>query len=69
MTPEYRVILHKEIFTMVYHGNGGWNWRDLYNMPVYLRMFYSKEMSEAKERELQAKTASPRKPEMPTGPF
>jgi len=24
----------------VYHGNGGFNWSDVYDMPVWLRHFY-----------------------------
>ena len=36
---------------MVYHGNGGFTFDDLYNMPVFLRNFYLKEMNEAVEKQ------------------
>ena len=43
---------------MVYYGNGGFTFSDLYTMPVYLRNFYLRKMSDikAKEREEQTKS-------------
>lgn len=35
---------------MVYHGKGGFTFQDLYNMPVFLRNFYLKEMNDAVEK-------------------
>ena len=35
---------------MVYHGKGGFTFADLYNMPVFLRGFYLKEMNDAVEK-------------------
>ena len=34
---------------MIYHGKGGFTFQDLYNMPVFLRGFYLKEMNDAVE--------------------
>lgn len=40
---------------MIYYGKGGWTWDDLYNhIPVFLRNFYLKEMTDAVEREAEA---------------
>jgi hypothetical protein len=36
---------------MVYHGKGGFNFEDLYNMPVFLRNFYLKEMNDTVEKQ------------------
>lgn len=36
---------------MVYHSNGGFNWNDLYYMPIKLREFYWQELMDAKKRE------------------
>jgi len=36
---------------MVYYANGGFNWHDLYYMPIKLREFYYKELTDAKEHE------------------
>lgn len=44
---------HKQIFQLAYYGNGGFQIKDLYSLPVYLRNFYAQEMKEAKEKEKQ----------------
>lgn len=36
---------------MVYYANGGFNWHDLYYMPIKLREFYYRELLAAKETE------------------
>lgn len=36
---------------MIYYANGGFNWHDLYYMPVKLREFYFRELLNAKEEE------------------
>lgn len=36
---------------MIYYGNGGFNFDDLYTMPVYLRNFYLKLMVDTKKKE------------------
>ena len=35
--PEYRPILFKQIHEIVFHGNGGYDWDTVYNMPLWLR--------------------------------
>lgn len=51
---------------MVYYGNG-FQWTELYNMPVWLRKFYLKKLEDAKAQEKKARdesmqnTASPSK--------
>jgi len=36
---------------MIYYGKGGFNFNDLYNMPVFLRSFYLQQMNDAVEKE------------------
>ena len=36
---------------MIYYGNGGFNFNDLYTMPVYLRNFYLKKLIDVKKAE------------------
>ena len=36
---------------MAYYANGGFNWNDLYYMPIKLREFYYRELLSAKESE------------------
>lgn len=37
LTPEYRPALFKQIHEIVFHGNGGYDWDTVYNMPLWLR--------------------------------
>ena len=39
---------------MIYYGNGGFTFGDLYTMPVYLRNFYFRKMVDTKEKEKEA---------------
>jgi hypothetical protein len=39
---------------MIYYANGGFNWHDLYFMPIKLREFYWRELLKAKESENEA---------------
>jgi len=42
---------------MVTYGKGGWNWADLYAMPVFLRNFYLNELVLAVKKENDAHSA------------
>lgn len=44
---------------MITYGKGGWTYNDLYNMPIFLRTFYFKELVKALEKENDAATAPP----------
>jgi hypothetical protein len=57
----YSVLLHQKIFQMVYYANGGFNWHDLYYMPIKLREFYYRELLKAKDGEKEAMDAATRK--------
>jgi hypothetical protein len=36
---------------LVYYGNGGFTLGDVYDMPVFLRIFYMRQLEEAKKTE------------------
>jgi hypothetical protein len=38
----YKPIVHREIFFLVYNGGGGYTFSDVYNMPIWLRRFHIK---------------------------
>lgn len=46
---------------MVYYANGGFNWHDLYYMPIKLREFYYRELLKAKDTEKEQMDAATRK--------
>jgi hypothetical protein len=39
LAPEHRTGIFTQIHEIVYHGNGGYNWETVYNMPIWLRRF------------------------------
>jgi hypothetical protein len=38
LTLDYRGNLFRQIHEIVFHGNGGYDWETIYNMPVWLRL-------------------------------
>ena len=67
LTPEYRLTLHRQIFDLVYHGNGGFTWDSVYEMPVWLRIFYIQRINELNksqrdESEKQMRAAKSKNP-------
>jgi hypothetical protein len=44
--PEYRAVFMNECFELVYHGQGGFTWSDVWNMPVKHRKFNLKKIQE-----------------------
>lgn len=45
LKPTDRVYLHEQIFDLIWHGEGRWDWDTIYNMPVHLRKFYIKKLN------------------------
>ena len=39
---EYKPVLHKQIFEMIYHSQGAFTHSEVYELPITLRMFYYK---------------------------
>lgn len=50
-TPEYKVYLHKEIFSLAYYSEGAFNQEIVYKLPVYLRRFYLNELKLTRDDE------------------
>lgn len=61
--PEDRVLLHDNLFNMIWHGDGRWDWDTLYNMPIFLRKRWMKHVTRILEErtEYQNKIAESRK--------
>ena len=49
--PKNRQIVHSEIFDLIYHGNGGFTFSDVYNMPLWARRYYIGKIIEFKKEE------------------
>ena len=54
LTPEYRQNLFSQIHEIVFHGNGGYDWHTLYNMPIWLRNFTYKKLEEFYKKQEEA---------------
>jgi len=54
LTPEYKLSLQKQIFELSYHSNGAINVNIAYQLPVYLRNFYYRELANIKEKEAES---------------
>jgi len=39
LAKQYRVNLFTQIHEIVFHGQGGYDWETVYNMPIWLRKF------------------------------
>lgn len=48
---EYRIHLFTQIHDIVFHGNGGYTWETVYNMPIWLRTFTFNKIKEHYERQ------------------
>lgn len=63
LTSEIAPIIRNNLFTqiheIVFHGNGGYDWHTIYNMPRWLRQFTYNKLQEhyAKEAESYQNTA------------
>jgi hypothetical protein len=72
LTQEYRVHLFSEIHEIVFHGNGGYDWDTIYNMPIWLRKFtfnkikeyYDKQQEENEKQQNQLTNKSNSKSEI-----
>jgi hypothetical protein len=49
-----RANLFKQIHQIVFHGNGGYDWHTVYNMPIWLRRFTFNELKKHYDDEKSA---------------
>lgn len=48
-----RQNIFRQIHNIVYHGNGGYDWTTIYNMPIWLRKFTFKEIQDFNDEQNQ----------------
>lgn len=54
LTPEYRSNLFSQIHEIVFHGQGGYDWGTIYDMPIWLRNFTFKKLEEYYDKQNEA---------------
>ena len=50
LTSKYKQVVHDEIFSLCHYSNG-FTFNDVYNMPLYLRKFYTNMLVKEKDKE------------------
>jgi hypothetical protein len=51
---EFRLAVFKQIHEIVFHGQGGYDWDTVYNMPLWLRRFTFNEIKSYYEKQNEA---------------
>lgn len=59
--PDYKLGLHKEVFSLCYHGQGGFTWEEVYNLPIHLRRFYIMEINKIIEERNKSESTQQKK--------
>lgn len=44
--PKDRILLHENIFNLIWHGEGRWDWDTIYNMPIPIRTMWMKRVND-----------------------
>ena len=55
LAPQARVNLFSQIHEIVFHGQGGYEWNTVYNMPIWLRKFTFSKMREYYDKQNASK--------------
>jgi hypothetical protein len=64
LSSSYRDSIYTEIHEIVFNGNGGYGWEEVYNMPIRLRRFvYNKLLAFYKKQNEDKNTINPQPPE------
>ena len=53
IAPQYRANLFTQIHEIVFHGQGGYDWETVYNMPIWLRKFTFAKLREYYDKQNQ----------------
>ena len=51
LTPQYRNNLFTQIHDLVFHGGGGFQHLEVYNMPIWLRKFHIQKINEHNKKQ------------------
>ena len=54
LTSIHRMNIFSQIHEIVFHGNGGYDWNTIYNMPIWLRKFTFNKLKEFYDKEQEA---------------
>ena len=49
LTPNYKFQVYDEIHDLVYYGNGGFLYTEVYNMPIHIRRYHIRKINSLHE--------------------
>lgn len=65
VAPSFRINLFKQIHEIIFHGNGGYDYHTIYNMPLWLRNYtfaeikkYYQEKQKAENKAIQGQNST-----------
>ena len=61
LAPQIRINLFNQIHEIVFHGQGGYDWNTIYNMPIWLRRFTFTKIKDFFEKKNEAEEAAMKK--------
>ena len=65
---ESKIQIHESVFALCLFGRGGFTHSEVYNMPIYLRNFYTKKLEEVIHKEAEAQNKALKSNDKPTRP-
>jgi hypothetical protein len=65
-SPKDKIILHENLFNLIWFGEGRWSWETVYNLPIPIRKLWIKKVNEILDAK-QAAAQQPVKPKTPVG--
>jgi len=54
LTPEYKFQVYQEVHDLVYYGNGGFIYSEVYNMPIHIRRYHIRKINDLHEERNKA---------------
>jgi len=61
LSSDHRSSIFSQIHQIVFHGNGGYTWNDVYNMPIWLRKFTFQEIKDFFDKKNEAEEKAMKK--------
>ena len=66
LTPQYRNNLFTQIHDLVFHGGGGFQHLEVYNMPIWLRKFHISKINEWNRQQKEEMEKAKKKSNIPS---
>lgn len=54
LSPSDRLRLHDNLFELLWHGEGRWDWDTIYTMPIFLRLYWVRKLNEKLEQKINS---------------